>query len=544
METYDLCLRKSAYRVGLTRCFNDALLQHFSQGDCKEELVLTDCGLNQKRGIAFYQFMVPVALFKKWSSSLSVQVNAKELIVAAFERVKRSALSWKIGINEVQIYDNSVFFQICIKSLVKILMQCFVEQNDLLLKDVSNMHISPENNQKNVVLCYLHDTSAVRTLLLASLLFDKTFIFLRVSKCSLKYDINSLLKVMKLKFHFEYPLSNPSNKMDVFAKSSYFQTEVQDGTCRSFIFFEEKCLEQYANSHPCFSSIMSSKLYLSTAVLNSICDMEVVLLSFHTKGVLDNLKIYHIGTNYDKLFAKQLCIAFLIYTDLSNKNLLLTAGQLFANDNHLFHGPVETALKATELLDFYKQKLSESFASRDVKYKNKDAVVDAMVPSVLKLDFLSISISSSVKKYFDSGSCTSANFVMYNYCRLSNLLKIYSDKVENGFYPSLPNLEDVDFSLLQEKSELLLINQIWKFGDIKHSMSDFSLKSFKPHLAIIYIQQLCSIFSKFYNRFHVLGANYKHLLPLMQARIYLLKAIKCVLEIVFSFFKIVPLEYM
>lgn len=44
-----------------------------------------------------------------------------------------------------------------------------------------------------------------------------------------------------------------------------------------------------------------------------------------------------------------------------------------------------------------------------------------------------------------------AAFILYNYARLSVLFRTYEEKQKTGYYPELPSIENVDFSLLKEE---------------------------------------------------------------------------------------------
>lgn len=44
-----------------------------------------------------------------------------------------------------------------------------------------------------------------------------------------------------------------------------------------------------------------------------------------------------------------------------------------------------------------------------------------------------------------------AAFILYNYARISVLFKTFAEKQKTGYYPELPPLENVDFSLLSEE---------------------------------------------------------------------------------------------
>jgi len=528
---------KDAYMNRLTNCLNDTLLQCFDESIGKEKLVVTECNQTQDNVKHNYQLMVPVTLFKKWLSLVSGESNVNEKIKDGLEKLKEFSTSWKIRLCRIDMTYSTIMFGIDKKSLADTLMKHYC--SDASVNEVKNLCLLSDSSRKIVVICYLNDTSAARTLLLTSLMFEKCCTYLQISKQGLRVDIPSLLHTLNFDFHFTNTTFDAGTIIDIFAKSQYFQYE------NEILFFEKSCVEQFVKSQSSYKCVLKTKLQLNSSILNWIYDMENTLLTLEAENSLTNAKVYHIGTQDSALLAKQLSLCFLVYLDQCNKRLLSAARRLLLDKTEIFHGPIKTTWTAVEVLGSYRRSLSDSFALKYGKSASWTSLVDALAPSVLKLDLLSASLSSSISEEFCNGTNSSANFVMYNYCRLSTLLDNYTEKVETGYYPFLPKIEDVDFSLLQEENELRLLHHIWKFGDIQVPRSNNPHhQMLKPHLIVAYIKQLCRIFSTFYNRYHVLGSNLTHLLPLMHARIYLVKAVQHILKQVFALFKIVPLEHM
>ena len=529
---------KNYYKVRLTKSLNDVMLQCFEESNCKTKLVVVDCNERQSNSHCIYQFMVPIPLFKKWKSFLSAEFNLNDKIKDGLEKLKKLTTSWTISLSQIHFTDSIINFQIVTKSLVEVLIKRYSINS--VVGDFANLSLCSKACQKIVVICYLTDDTAIRSLLLASMIFDDSCVILQVSKRLLRTDINSLLQ----SFSFDFEFANSSSVKvaditDIFAQSPYFHQE------NEMIVFEKECIEQFVSSCLWFEGVLNTKLHLTPQIFDWICDMETILLSCEAEKVSANIEVYHVGAQDDKLFAKQLGLSLLVYLDQHNKWLLPVARRLFSSKNELFHGPIKTVLAAEEILENYRESLSHSFASKYGENGNWVSLVKAMAPSVMKLDLMSVSLSSSINQELFNCNNSSANFVMYNYCRLATLLKSYNEKVEYGFYPPLPDVETVDFSLLQEENELKLIDQIWKFGDVQVSSIDcLHLDSFKPHLLVSYAKHLCRLFSTFYNRYHILGANLSHLLPLMHARIYLVKAVQHILKIFFDVFRILPLEHM
>lgn len=58
------------------------------------------------------------------------------------------------------------------------------------------------------------------------------------------------------------------------------------------------------------------------------------------------------------------------------------------------------------------------------------------------------SCTLSIKNYVN---IVGASFVLYNTARIATIIMKYNEKVLCGNYPSLPNIENVDFSQLHEE---------------------------------------------------------------------------------------------
>lgn len=59
-----------------------------------------------------------------------------------------------------------------------------------------------------------------------------------------------------------------------------------------------------------------------------------------------------------------------------------------------------------------------------------------------------------------------AIFIMYNYSRLNAIIHEYEDRVQKKFYPSLPPVDSVDFSVLKEEVRIVInrLSVIYKFS--------------------------------------------------------------------------------
>ncbi|XP_068241360.1 uncharacterized protein [Palaemon carinicauda] len=130
-------------------------------------------------------------------------------------------------------------------------------------------------------------------------------------------------------------------------------------------------------------------------------------------------------------------------------------------------------------------------------------------------------------------------FVLYNYARLKMIYKSFESKVSDGSLPPLPDIKDVDFSLLKHDEEWTLV---WEFilhwPEIIEEFGNTFLKNptkIKTSAIVKFLTTLSHRFSVYYRRFRVLvSGEFPHLIPLMYSRLYLLKSIMIIMDICFN----------
>ena len=540
---FDNELGKNTYKNRLSELLNVAICSIFD-GSSTIKLVVTDCSskISDKNDI---QFMIPTTLYKKWTNSLSCDAKNEEKITQIIQIIKKKTSAWKISLSDISSDFSTILFKVNVKSLMKVLLKKYCSES---LSETKHLPPSRDSCGARIIVCYLTDTSAIRTLLIASLLQDNHSKFLCVSKNSIQADVNLAIQSLNLDFHFETRSNADLDSiLKVFVTSRFCHKE--EGTTPNcyYILFHDECIDQIASAESYLHTIKNTKLFISSQVLAWIFDMKTLIFSGQVGNTDSDLKFCNVGPQENAVFSRQLSCAFLMYLENEAKQWVPLIKQLFSRQTDLFHGPVKTSSNYHEVLDSYRISLSESFASKYGEDAKWMPLVSSMAPSVLKLDILSVSLSTAVDSSLCDGGSTFAKFVMYNYCRISTILKNFDEKVQVSYYPPSPPLENIDFSLLQQENELVLIDQIWQFNDLRFTIfgqTSTDLRTFKPHSVVTYIKQLCRTFSTFYNRYHILGGNLPHLLPLMYARIYLIKLIQFILKKVFVFLKIVPLEHM
>ncbi|XP_033208405.1 DALR anticodon-binding domain-containing protein 3 [Belonocnema kinseyi] len=199
----------------------------------------------------------------------------------------------------------------------------------------------------------------------------------------------------------------------------------------------------------------------------------------------------------------------------------------------------ETSLTWKSYLCSKKEKLLELNAHK-YKTENKEMGdynedIEEIARTVIKFELLSVKPSRAV---FLKNVATSddtmkgAAFILYNTARIKAILNKYTEKELDGNYPKLSNIEDVDFSCLNQEEEWELVyNFILQYPEmvqscIKHK-SSFEIC---PQYVSSFLSRLCQQFSAFYRRSRVLVEGYSHLMPTVMARIYMLQALLVVLE--------------
>ncbi|KAF9422694.1 hypothetical protein HW555_001688 [Spodoptera exigua] len=163
--------------------------------------------------------------------------------------------------------------------------------------------------------------------------------------------------------------------------------------------------------------------------------------------------------------------------------------------------------------------------STDTKWKE---FIAHLGESAVAFELLQTKPSSAVKINFDcsAGSSKGASFILYNCARLETIIRTYNDKVADGTYPELPHFDDVDFSLLVQEDEWhLIFNYILGLPSLLNNSVEFNNRvcEFRPHQICSYLCSMVRIFSQYYRKTRILVEPRKHLLPVIFARIHMLK---------------------
>ncbi|GJQ86338.1 hypothetical protein Trydic_g9032 [Trypoxylus dichotomus] len=210
----------------------------------------------------------------------------------------------------------------------------------------------------------------------------------------------------------------------------------------------------------------------------------------------------------------------------------------------------------TTVSDFYKQRSLDMRMMAEHKYGLRitsqpgwseflEKLGDAAVTIELLRNKPSQTVTIDVNNEFLS-SRKGAPFILYNCARLATLFKQFDNRVAKGVYRKLPELADIDFSLLTqlEEWELLYIHILQFPCVIRNCMRDVTEGRIYPNLLISALSSMSLCFSVYYRRIKILTEPREHIFPTMHARIYLLKALEQVVHNGLKLLDIQPVKQM
>ncbi|KAJ9576554.1 hypothetical protein L9F63_025551 [Diploptera punctata] len=132
-------------------------------------------------------------------------------------------------------------------------------------------------------------------------------------------------------------------------------------------------------------------------------------------------------------------------------------------------------------------------------------------------------------------------FVLYNCSRISTLLNQFQHKLNTGYYPPPPCHLDFTTLTKQEEWELVFVYLLCYPGVVQSCVAGGRLS---PNLMCKFIKELTNCFSVYYRRIRILTESRSHLLPVMFARLHLLRAVQTVLHSALSYLGISPVTSM
>ncbi|XP_032723891.1 DALR anticodon-binding domain-containing protein 3 isoform X3 [Lontra canadensis] len=228
---------------------------------------------------------------------------------------------------------------------------------------------------------------------------------------------------------------------------------------------------------------------------------------------------------------------------------------------HLVCGPVKaaSALTAPEYYELRHAQVCKVAALKRGRELGQDPtwteVFSVLSAATIKFEMLSTAPQSQLLLALADGSIStkgtkSGTFVMYNCARLATLFEGYKHSTEQGLYPAFPPVSGLDFSLLQDEGEwLLLFNGVLPFPELLSQTTALACAAPGLHttarteMMCKFLVQLSMDFSSYYNRVHILGEPRPHLFGQMFARLQLLRAVREVLHAGLATLGLPPLNH-
>jgi len=185
--------------------------------------------------------------------------------------------------------------------------------------------------------------------------------------------------------------------------------------------------------------------------------------------------------------------------------------------------------------------------------KGWDEFLQSQAEACMILQFLSVSPNTQIKVEVqdnDNQNTREWAFILYNYARLCVLFESFHSKVTNGDMPPLPDISEVNLSLLSTDDEWALI---WVFIlDWPVLMDTFAQDLLnagntlpKFSAVVRFLSSLSHRLSTYYSRYHVLPQTpQNHLFPQMYARLHLLRIVQRLMEICFHTLGVTPPQVM
>lgn len=230
---------------------------------------------------------------------------------------------------------------------------------------------------------------------------------------------------------------------------------------------------------------------------------------------------------------------------------LLPASQIFITCQTTVFTDDELELTVDAFMDYIEKAMTHRYDSSTLIKEIWSNYMKTLVDTSVKFYFLKTGTNVPLKIDSLIGENTARNnkggiFIQYNFARLSGILETFDQKVKEGYYESLPPIDDVDFSLLKFEEEWNLLNFVLAFPRLIEEIfcSVVSRHSFPASRICIMLTKLSSCFSVYYSRIHILGGPQPQLQKVMFARLWLLKGIQQIISNSFTLLNVKGLNKM
>ncbi|RUS88650.1 hypothetical protein EGW08_003609 [Elysia chlorotica] len=251
----------------------------------------------------------------------------------------------------------------------------------------------------------------------------------------------------------------------------------------------------------------------------------------------------------------------------TNQKVILITHSLVDNglsQSQLVVGPIKVQDTSPDsspsAQEFYNSRLTQFKEASEMRSAisnnvcNKDDIV-TLTDASIKIDILGNACGNPLtleNTASDRGAESRLGaFILYNTARLSTLLQKFDQAVEGGFYPALPPVDQIDWALLREEEDWELVYVYLAFLPELVSQSveavlpvDGKLSAkIHTHKVTNFLVSFCKCLSAHYSRYHILTGRESHLLPLMYARLYMMKAAHQVLLNSLRLLEVKALDY-
>ncbi|KAH1167714.1 DALR anticodon-binding domain-containing protein 3 [Mauremys mutica] len=241
---------------------------------------------------------------------------------------------------------------------------------------------------------------------------------------------------------------------------------------------------------------------------------------------------------------------------------MLDLGAHTALQKHLVCGPVKVANSPSPVgaPQYFQLRRCQMYEASVMKYGDLvqddswTEIIRVLTSAAIRFEMLSTAHQSQIFLDLEDSSIStkgtkSGAFVMYNCARLATLFKTYQQAVEQGAYPAFPPASELNFSLLREEGEwLLLFNYILPFPETLSQAAQLPLSSkgiritASTEAVCKFLIHLSMDFSSYYNRVHILGEPLHHLFSQMFARLQLMRGVRDVIHRALATLHLPPLS--
>ncbi|VVC32133.1 Aminoacyl-tRNA synthetase, class Ia, anticodon-binding,DALR anticodon binding [Cinara cedri] len=211
-------------------------------------------------------------------------------------------------------------------------------------------------------------------------------------------------------------------------------------------------------------------------------------------------------------------------SNLNTSNLLLLCGNVACN------------MTAKEYKQQKKDAISKMSANRIGSNDYPTDIISKLCHTSIVYELLSVRHNKVVNIEFNKSNKDNGIFIMYNYSRLYQVWTAYEKGVIENRYASLPNFDSINFGLLNSEEEwILILNHLSAYPSVIQESVKYLLSgSVDVHRLCKFLLDMSSAVSLFYHRKHILTDPISNLLPLMYARLYLVKTSIQVYENIFQ----------